>query len=200
LYELKIILFFKCKIKEVGELTDDEKLLANIKKRSRKDLEKLIDIYTPYVSVIVYNTLGHAMTREDAEEAVSDTFVSIWKNAEAIDNSKGGIRAYIGAVARNCAAKKLRKAIIHEELNENIIADNSSVTDRIEEAEEHKMLLELIHGLGEPDSEIFLRHYWYNQSASKISEATGICKSTITTKLCRGRMKLKEILRRYDNE
>ncbi len=181
-------------------MTDEEKLLVNIKKRNRGSLEKLIDIYTPYVSVIVYNILGHAMTREDVEEAVSDTFISIWKNAETLDSSKGSIRAYIGAVARNCAAKKLRKAIIHDELNENIIAEQSSVTDKIEEAEEHKMLLDLIHGLGEPDSEIFLRHYWYNESVSKISEVTGICKSTITTKLFRGRRKLKEILRRYDNE
>ena len=56
------------------------------------------------------------------------------------------------------------------------------------------MLLELIRHLGEPDSEIFLRHYWYNEKVSRISAVTGICRSTITTKLHRGRKKLKEIL------
>ena len=68
--------------------------------------------------------------------------------------------------------------------------------------EEKSMLLELIRELGEPDNEIFIRHYWYDEKLSKISDVTGICQSTIKTKLRRGRIKLKDILlkRRYSNE
>lgn len=181
-------------------MTDDEKLLTNIKKRRHGSLEKLIDIYTPYVSVIAYNASGGVMTKEDVEEVVSDTFVSLWRNAHTLDNNKGSLRAYLGAVARNCARKKLRRAASHEELDENIASASFDPSDRIEEKEERKLLMELINSLGEPDSEIFLRHYWYGERVSQISSATGICKSTITTKLHRGRKKLKEILRRYGNE
>lgn len=175
-------------------MTAEEKLLINLKRRKKGSLEKAIDIYTPYVSVIVYNIIGDVMTKEDVEEVVSDVFVSLWRSAEALDNNKGCIRTYLSAVARNCARKKLRRSDIHSELNENIIAIHGEPSERIEANEEQAMLLDLIRGLGEPDSEIFLRHYWYGERVSKISAATGICKSTITTKLQRGRGKLKEIL------
>lgn len=175
-------------------LIDEEKLLINLKRRRRGSLEKAIEIYTPYISVIVYNIIGSVMAKEDVEEVVSDVFVSLWRNAETLDSNKGCIRTYLAAAARNCARKKLRGCAIHSELNENIISVYGEPSENVETKEEQAMLLELIGELGEPDSEIFLRHYWYDEKVSKISAATGICKSTITTKLQRGRKKLKEIL------
>lgn len=183
-------------------MTDEEKLLKNLKKRKRGSLENAIDIYTAYVSVIVYNIIGDIMTKEDVEEVISDVFVALWRNAETLDNDKGCIRTYLSAVARNCAKKKLRSFQTYSELHENVIALHSEPSEKVEADEEKSMLLELIRELGEPDNEIFLRHYWYDEKISKISDVTGIRQSTVKTKLHRGRIKLKEILlkRRYGNE
>ena len=175
-------------------MTDEERLLINLKKRKRGSLENAIDIYTAYVSVIVYNIIGDVMTKEDIEEVVSDVFVSLWRSAETLDNNKGCIRKYLSVIAQNCAKKKLRSADTHSGLDENFAAFNSEPGKKVETDEEKTMLLELIRELGEPDSEIFLRYYWYDEKISKISEATGICRSTIKTRLLRGRKKLKEIL------
>lgn len=176
-------------------MTDDTKLLVGLKKQKRGSLEKAIDLYTPYVSVIVYNVIGRAMTKEDAEEVVSDIFISLWRCASSLDLKKGNLRAYLGTIARNAAKKKLRTALAAaDELDENIPSCTVSPEEKAEKNEELAMLLALIDGLGEPDSEIFLRHYWYGENVSKISQATGICKSTVTTKLHRGRKKLKKIL------
>lgn len=175
-------------------MTDEEKLIENLKKQKRGSLEKAIDIYTPYVSVIVYNIIGGIMTKEDVEETVSDVFVSLWRNTQALDKEKGSIRAYLGTIARNAARKKLRSSAHHSDLDENITALYGNPDKEAENKEETAMLLELINDLGEPDAEIFLRHYWYGEKTSKISAVTGICKSTITTKLHRGRKKLREIL------
>lgn len=175
-------------------MIDEEKLLNHLKRQKRGSLEKVIDLYTPYVSVIVYNIIGGIMTKEDVEEVVADTFVSLWKSAQTLDSKKGCIRSYLGSLARNCAKKKLRDVKIYNELDENLVYVNSEPGAHIEKMEESQKLLELIKNLGEPDSEIFLRHYWYNEKVSRISAVTGICRSTITTKLHRGRKKLKEIL------
>ena len=48
--------------------------------------------------------------------------------------------------------------------------------------------------LGEPDSEIFVRYYKFNEKIKEISKATGINVSTVKTKLSRGKRKLKIIL------
>ena len=86
-------------------MADEKKLIDGLKKRKRGTLEKIIEIYTPYVSAIVYNVIGSSMTKEDIEEAVSDTFVSLWKHSGNLDIQKGNIRTYLGATARNIAKK-----------------------------------------------------------------------------------------------
>lgn len=175
-------------------MKDEQKLLFNLKKKKRGSLENVIDIYTPYVSVIVYNIIGSQMTREDVEEVVSDVFISLWRNAENLDINKGCIRTYIGTSARNLAKNKLRKLNDYMELNESLVALKEEPYMSLEKKEEQKSLMNLILELGEPDSEIFMRYYYYEEKISKISEVMGINISTIKTKLLRGRKRLKEVL------
>ena len=140
-------------------MTEDEKLLAGLKKRRHGSLEKVIDLYTPYVTVIVYNVVGAAMPKEDVEEVVSDTFLSLWKSAATLNSEKGSIRAYLAAIARNIAKNKLRTIHTHEEINENIVSSYKTPQEDIEERDKRALMLELIKMLGEPDCEIFLRYY-----------------------------------------
>lgn len=175
-------------------MTSEEKLLANLKKRRYSSLEKTIDMYTPYVTMIVYNVIGGVMSKEDVEEVVSDTFLSLWKSVGSIDGGKGGLRAYLAAIARNNAKNKLRTFHISEEMSENIVSGYKTPQEEIEESESRALMAELISSLGEPDSEIFFRYYYYDEKISKIAEVTGLHPSTVKTKLSRGRAKIKEIL------
>ena len=62
-------------------MIDEQKLLHNLKKRNRNSLDDIIKIYTPYVSVIVYNTVGCKLSKEDMEEiAKLDTKTSSFFN------------------------------------------------------------------------------------------------------------------------
>ena len=183
-------------------MTNEKTLLTGLKKRRHGSLEKAIDLYTPYVAAVVYNTAGHALSKEDIEEVVSDVFLSLWKNAETLDTEKDSIRAYLAAIARNCAKNKLRTIRPHEEINENIVSAYKTPQEDIEEQEKRALLTELIKNLGEPDSEIFLRYYYYEERISKIAAVTGLHVSNVKTRLSRGRKKIKELLinRRYGNE
>ena len=175
-------------------MANEEKLLIGLKKRKHGSLEKAIELYTPYVTVVVYNTIGAAMPKEDIEEVVSDAFLSLWKSAETLDAGKGSIRTYLAAIARNLAKNKLRTLHPHEEISENIISVYKTPQEDIEERENRAFMLEIIKSLGEPDCEIFLRYYYYEEKISKIAEMTGLHPSNVKTRLSRGRKKLKEIL------
>ena len=183
-------------------MTNEDRLLLMLKRRKRGALEKTIDLYTPYVSVVVYNTAGAALMKEDIEEIVSDVFIALWKNAETLDFNKGNLRAYLAATARNMAKNRIRTVKEIEELNENIVSLSDEPAESAEEQEQRELLLSLIKELGEPDSEIFLRYYWYDEKISYISAVTGVKASTVKTKLKRGREKLKKMLckRRYGDE
>ncbi|MEG1584848.1 MAG: sigma-70 family RNA polymerase sigma factor, partial [Anaerovorax sp.] len=176
------------------DLIDEKKLLMNLKRRRRDALEAVIALYTPYVSVIAYNIIGSAMTREDIEEVIADTFIGLWKHADSLDQEKGTIRGYLGAAARNCAKNKLREVRVHMELDENIAAEKQEILEDLEQKEERRFLVDMISALGEPDSEIFMRYYYYDEKISRISKITGICDSTVKTKLVRGRQKLKNMI------
>ena len=183
-------------------MTDEKKLLVRLKNHSRGALEKVIDIYTPYVTVIVYNVIGSAMSREDVEEVVSDTFLALWRRASLLDVNKGGLRAYLAAIARNGAKNKLRSAFVYEEIDDNTQKGYCDALQNVEREEERKLILDVINSLGQPDSEIFLRYYYYEEKVSKIAEVTGLNASTVKTKLSRGRKRIKEMLveRRYGDE
>ena len=45
--------------------------------------------------------------------------------------------------------------------------------------------------MGEPDRTIFIRHYYFCRSAREIGEELGINRNTVTTKLRRGRERLR---------
>lgn len=143
---------------------NEEKLLNHLKRRKRGSIERAIDLYTPYVSVIVYNIIGGIMTKEDVEEVVADTFVSLWKSVQTLDSTKGCIRSYLGSLARNCAKKKLRDVKICNELDENLVYVNGEPGAHIEKmGGEADAAGADKKSLASPDSEIFLRPYWYNE-------------------------------------
>ena len=105
-------------------MIDEQKLLHNLKKRNRNSLDDIIKIYTPYISVIVYNTVGCKLSKEDMEEIVSDTFFLLWQNSLNIDETKGNMRSYLATIARNTSKNKLRKYHSNEVLNEQIISSD----------------------------------------------------------------------------
>ncbi len=179
-------------------MTEDERLIHNIRRKRRGALEKAIDLYTPYVGTVIYNVIGSAMQKEDMEEVISDTFVTLWRNADKFDGQKGCLRTYLGTMARNLAKNKLTGLTVNSELDENIIAVHSEPHIQIEQDEERTSMINAINELGEPDSEIFMRYYYYDEKISYISKAMSLSVNTVKTKLARGRRKLKEILQRRD--
>lgn len=182
-------------------MTEDEKLIYSIRRKRRGALEKVIDLYTPYVGTVIYNVIGSEMPKEDMEEIISDTFIALWRNAENFDSQKGCLRTYLGTIARNLSKNRLSSQKASSELNENIISSHSEPHTKIEQDEEREAMIQAINELGEPDNEIFMRYYYYDEKISHISKMMSLPGNTVKTKLARGRKKLKGVLqRRNGNE
>ncbi len=172
-------------------MADERKLLMRLKNRERNSIDRAIEVYTPYLSTVLYNAVGNRLPKEDIEEIVSDVFVMLWKNAQYIDLSKGTVRSYIAACARNAAKKRLNKKKDCTCLDDIEIRDETADAEKNSESSD---LWDAVMSLGEPDSEIFVRFYKYGEKIRDISKATGINISTVKTRLARGKVKLKKIL------
>ena len=169
-------------------------ILRKMIAKNPSGLEDLINIYTPYVSTVVWNILRNSMSPEDCEEVVSDVFVAAWNQVS--DLKAGHIKSWLGAVARNKAKNKLREINktlpLEDDALETYISDD--LTDDVERLEEQRLVRQAISTLSKQEQEIFLRYYYYFQTVKEISCCMKINESTVKTKLRRGRIKLKEVL------
>ena len=172
-------------------MADEFKLLARLRNSERDSIDDAIQVYTPYLSTVLYNMVGNRLSKEDIEEIISDVFVALWKNAERIDLQKGTIRSYIAAVARNFALKRLNKKTDHTNIDDIEIEDTASL---VEESAPGSAVWDAVMSLGEPDNEIFVRYYKFDEKIRDISKAMGMNISTVKTKLSRGKRKLRKIL------
>ncbi len=175
----------------------EETILRKMRSGDPAGLEALMECYIPYVSAICWNILRGSMAKEDAEEVASDVFLAAWNHAK--DIRPGKAKAWLGAVARNKAKNKLREMGQELPLEEDILElpDENTPINAAERKEERRLVRKSIDSLGEPDREVFLRHYYYCQTVAEISAAMHLNESTVKTKLRRGRSRLRAILLRW---
>lgn len=173
---------------------DDKQAIKELGQGSHEALVWIMNKYAGYVSTIVWNIIGSAMSISDAEEVVSDVFFVLWNNASAIRTNS--IKSYLAGIARNKAKMKLRQAG-HTQILEHNIMDLE--TPDPEDAYERKKLCLLvkraIDALKEPDREILLRYFYYYQTMDTISAEMGINLSTVKTKIRRGKDSIRSHLR-----
>ena len=174
----------------------EETILRKIRSGDPAGLEALMERYIPYVSAVVWNILRSSMPAEDGEEVVSDVFLAAWR--QGADLRQGSVKAWLGAVARNKAKKRLRQAGRYLPLEEDAleIPGPDDPPGEYERAVERQLVRQAVDALPDQDREIFLRHYYYAQTVPEISRQMDLNQSTIKTRLRRGRTKLKDILTR----
>ena len=87
---------------------DERAMARGLSRGSVRALELAVKRYTTYVGTVICRTLSGQVSREDMEEITADVFLSLWRHAEALREEEG-LRAYIGAIARNAAVDFRRR-------------------------------------------------------------------------------------------
>ena len=170
----------------------DKRMIALMQAGERGALDRVIEHYTPYISVIVHRILSPTLPKEEIEEAVADVFITLWRNVDKLTGDS--LKGYLAAIARSQAISRLRRARLeYAELDQ--VTDTQPSPDALAiERERAELLREVIEELGMPDSEIFLRYYYEQQSINTIADALRLSPSAVKSRLLRGRKKLRERL------
>ena len=169
------------------------RLIHQLKKKSLPALEHCIDMYTPYVSTIIRNTLRGYVSHEDLEELTADVFVALWNHAEEIHSEH--LSGYLAAIAKSKACNYMRKNIVlTENLDDVVIASDENVEETSEQQILAELLKVLLEELPEKEREIMIRYYYYQQTVSEVAQSMDMNLSTVKTKLSRSRKKLKQML------
>jgi len=132
-------------------------------------------------------------SREEIEECVSDAFLAVYQRRNALDFSKGSVKAYLCATARNLAIDRLNRRVrsAAEPLDE--FAASPEQTDSAALANlEKSELIRRVKSLGEPDSTILICRYYFNMRTREIAQRVGLKENAVDQRLRRALIKLKQ--------
>ncbi len=174
-------------------MSRDAVLLSALRRGDEEALGRLIEGYTPYVGTVVWNIVKGKLDESEAKAIVSEVFYSLWRNADKAQPDK--LKAYLGSIARSRALNALRRSGRELALEEDLLElPVPGPEDELLRRELYAALRRCVDALPEPDRTIFIRHYYYYHSAREIGAALGLNVNTVSTRLRRGRLRLRREL------
>jgi RNA polymerase sigma-70 factor (ECF subfamily) len=169
----------------------DEELLTRTASGDREAFELL---YRRYARAVLGLALRRLRDRGRAEDAVQETFASIWRSAGSYKPERGRGAPWLYAVARNAISDRSRAR--NEPPTEP--PDEASPAPGPEERAEQAWISFRVHGAleGLPDSERTLIElaYWGGLSQSEIADRLGIPLGTVKTRTRSALSRLAEAL------
>ena len=111
------------------------------------------------------------------------------------------LRPWLGAVARNKAADRLRRQPpVPLPLSDTDRAPGPGPQEAVEQREWAERLWRAVEAMEEPDHTLFLRHYWYGDKLRDVARDLALNLSTAKSRLHRGRKALRETLTKGGND
>ena len=180
---------------------EDSQIIALYFQRDERAIDETARKYGKYCFSITHNILGN---REDAEEAVSDTYLGAW--ATIPPHKPVVLSTFLGKIARRTALKRWEKnrtrkrgggelPLALEELSE-FLSDGYTPETAIETAEVTQLLNEFLRRLPKTERTVFVCRYWYLDPIANIAKRFGFSQSKVKSMLARTRKKLATSLQR----
>ena len=179
----------------------DNELISLILKDPSEGMKVLIDQYSSTVFGAVNSRLGGVCSYDEIEACVSQVFSEFYFNLKTFDRRKCSLKTWLCVLARNMAIEEFRRATRYSVLvhsDDDLLMDWPDGFD-IEDAAERRMterqLLRAVDSLGNPDSRIIIRRYFYAQPSKQIAREMGMTDAAVRKRISRSLVKLREILR-----
>lgn len=179
---------------------EDSKLLQLLHTDPNAGMEQLMNQYAGLVYAIVKSKLIESYyVSSDIEDCVADVFSKFYTEHSNYDPTISSIKSYLCVIARNHAINiaKKRNFFQHVSLDDEQsllqIADDLLIDSELAEDELRREVIQAVQNLGEPDSSIIFRKYYYGESSKQIAKALGLTVSNVDTRTHRALNKLRKL-------
>jgi RNA polymerase sigma-70 factor (ECF subfamily) len=135
-------------------------------------------------------------TEEDIEECICDVYFELWRNSEAFDEKRGTLKTYLAVVTRSRALDRCRTLAKHEivELSEYLTETGENLEEDFISRELLGDVRDIIDKFGEPDREILIRRYYFNEKPVEISHKTRLSLKEVKNRLYQSKLRLHNLL------
>lgn len=156
---------------------------------SDEEIEQLYVKYGTDVLRVSYFYLGN---REQAQDVTQDVFVRLMENRPVL--TPGSEKSWLLKVALNRCRDLWRSAWHRRVLLGSAKLELIPDDDHLEERMEKEALMQAVNALPPPEREVFLLFYYQGYTTSETAAILGTPEGTVSSRLSRGRMKLKQFL------
>ena len=160
-------------------------------KRDESAIKETDSKYGAYCTAIALNLLR---IMEDAQECVNDTYMSVWEQIPP--RLPESFRLFLGRITRNIAIGRYRKMHAKKRYDgvetalselEECLQSDKNVEREFDAKELSRHISDWLDRLEEQDRMIFVRRYWYGDTAVSLAKKTGISEAGMSLMLPTGR-------------
>jgi len=136
-------------------------------------------------------------TEADAEDAVQDIFVALWKACGKFDPQVASEKTFTTMIARRRLIDRNRRKKFDSDRSfdvDKLVSDGAAAPEKMELAEEAAIAADFLDRLPAEQSRAIKLAVYDGLSHSQIAELTGLSLGTIKTHIRRGIIKLRQSL------
>ena len=175
---------------------NDEKIISAIRHRNEAAINEVIRKYSKLLWSVSDSVLSKIGSTQDIEECVADTFIYLWEHPNKYDPVRGKLKTWLSIIARTQAINRYREITKRDtvSLADIEFMDQLGIVDNILKEEVRHNLIAAVNALGEPDREILIRRYYYEQKPREIALALDMSVKQVDNRLYQTKLKLREAL------
>ena len=172
----------------------------DLMRRIAADDESAVEEMYDRFGSLVYRMAYQAMpTRADADDAVQEVFVRLWKTADRFDPKRAALVTWVMLITRRHLVDRLRRTrarISAGSMEEAAVRDErretAAVGSGLERDERFGLVMEKIAELPDLQQAVVTRAYLGGQTLRQISEELGTPLGTVKSALSRALVRLRE--------
>lgn len=180
----------------------DETMGALILRAKAGDRAAFNALYREYVSPVYRYVFVRLRNKSDAEDVTQETFMKAFQAMARYRDERDGMLPYLFTIARNLLINHTRKKRPENALPEDIDKyAGSERTSRVtEEREVSEVIQDALGFLSEAEREVVELRFFGERSYAEIATLLGKREDAIRQHIARSLKKLREVLRKEDNE
>jgi len=171
-----------------------EAILQRVANGERTAVQECLKKYGGLVWSIARKMLR---SQEDAEDAVQEIFVDIWKNAARFDETKSSETTFVAMIARRRLIDKIRysaRRITADSLDDVLLEPFTRADKAMQISIEAQQAAEAMRNLRPEQQQVLRLSIIEGMSHQEIADATGMPLGTVKTHARRGILQVREFL------